>query len=190
MKSEPRERPLDHPAPGQDLESFLPLTTLDHLQPQLAARAQVSHPLWQPRSLVDRIRPDQAQAAEAGTHLREHAPSPVVILRAGRMDDRHQHKPEHVNEQMSFPASHLLASVEAALAAPAVGRLDALRIEDRRRGLRFTPFGLTHQRAQAVVEALPEAAQAPPPEVAVDGLPRRVLARQIAPGAARAVEVE
>src|SRR5215213_3846254 len=91
---------------------------------------------------------------------------------------------------MALPARDSLAGVVATGGAAAPRRLDALTVEDGRRGLRLAPRGLPHPRAEAVVEAAPEAAVAPLPEVAVDGRPRRVLTRQVPPGAARAVKIK
>ena len=51
-------------------------------------------------------------------------------------------------------------------------------------------FLLATQRAQAVIDTLPEAVDFPLSEIAVNGFPGRIVERQKAPGAARAVEIK
>src|SRR4029450_397387 len=53
-----------------------------------------------------------------------------------------------------------------------------------------SPLLLSQVATQAVVNALPGPVQAPSPQVAIDGLPRRILARQVAPGTSGARQVE
>src|SRR5262249_9787905 len=67
--------------------------------------------------------------------------------------------------------------------------LARLAVEEGRGRRPLAPLLLSHQVAQAVVNPLPDSIDAPDVEVAVDGLPGRVLAGQGAPQATCAVDV-
>ena len=79
--------------------------------------------------------------------------------------------------------------VEAALAA-GFGGLDALRVDDRRAGLPLAADLLAQPFAQDRVDTLQGAVLGPPIEVVADGLPRAVLARDLAPLAAGTFQIE
>src|SRR5262249_20607243 len=79
-----------------------------------------------------------------------------------------------------------LVAVRSAL----LGRLDRLTVDNGRAGGRLAPKQAAHALAQHGVDPLPRAGQAPQAKIVVDGGPRPVLARQIAPGAAAAQKVE
>lgn len=71
-----------------------------------------------------------------------------------------------------------------------LNRLHALAIHDRRAWVGMAAhtfaFGAMHSR----VEQMPCASQTETPEVIEDRLPRREVARQVAPGAATAYDIE
>jgi hypothetical protein len=90
---------------------------------------------------------------------------------------------------MPFPPLVSLARVISAFGATIRG-LDALAIEDGGGRLPLAPFLLSHKEAQSVVDSLPNACDPPGAEVTVDGSLGRVLARQVAPLAARPVEIK
>src|SRR5262249_13262085 len=101
-----------------------------------------------------------------------------------------QQQAECVDQDMSFTSKDLLAGVKPALRAATVRGLDRLTVKDRRRRLPFTPLLLSHQVSQAVMNPRPDSSDAPGAKVAINGLPRRVLVGQVAPLAARAVDVK
>src|SRR6516225_6407895 len=106
------------------------------------------------------------------------------------MNHDQQQQTERRDQDMSFTPKDLLAGVEPALGASAIRGLDRLAIDDRRRRLPLAPLLLWRQVPQTVMNPLPDSSDAPDAEVAVDGLPGRVLARQIAPLAACAVDIK
>jgi hypothetical protein len=101
-----------------------------------------------------------------------------------------QQQAERIDQDMSFAPKGLLAGIEAALGAATIRSLDRLVVEDRRCWLPFAPFLFWRQVSQAVVNPLPDPSVAPSAKVAVNGLPWRVLAGQIAPLATCAVDVK
>src|SRR5215467_4326012 len=101
-----------------------------------------------------------------------------------------QQQAERRDKDMSFAPKDLLAGVKPALRAATIYGLDRLAVKDRRRRLPFTPLLLSYQVSQAVINPLPDSSDAPGAEVAINGLPRRVLAGQVAPLATRAVDVK
>jgi hypothetical protein len=58
-----------------------------------------------------------------------------------------------------------------------------LRVDDRGAGLPLTPFLFAHIAAQTIMDAPPGPFQPPFSEVSVNGLPGRILERQVALGA-------
>src|SRR5262249_17435816 len=101
-----------------------------------------------------------------------------------------QQQAECVDQDMSFTSKDLLAGVKPALRAATVRGLDPLAVKDRRCRLPFTPLLLSHQVSQAVMNPLPDSCDAPGAKVAINGLPRRILAGQVAPLATCAVDVK
>ena len=97
------------------------------------------------------------------------------------MNHDRQQQAERVDQDMSFTPKDLLAGVKPALRAATIRGLDRLAVKDRRRRLPFTPLLLSRQVSQVVVNPLPDPSDAPGAEVAINGLPRRVLAGQVAP---------
>src|SRR5690606_12117797 len=82
-----------------------------------------------------------------------------------------------------------LPAVEPPL-APLRRRLDRLAVDDGGRGALLSPGALAGEPAHPLVDGLDEAAVAPPPEVVVDGGPRRERLREHAPLAPGLREVE
>ena len=106
-----------------------------------------------------------------------------------RMDDQPQRQAQRVGEQMPLAAVDLLAGVEAARAA-GLGRLDALAVDDRGGRRRLTAGLLARRHEQGGLDRRPDAVLPESPEIAVDRAPRRELARQHAPWAAGAEQVQ
>jgi hypothetical protein len=120
----------------------------------------------------------------------QHAFGPVPVLAAGRMNDPNEEHPQHVDEHMAFAPGYFLAGIIASRLSPLLGGLHALRVQNCRWRLGLASGLPPHQGAQAVIDPLPDALQAPPAEIPVHGRPRRVLPRQIAPRETRAIEIE
>src|SRR6516165_1601635 len=101
-----------------------------------------------------------------------------------------QQQAECVDQDMSFTPKDLLAGVKPALRGATIRGLDRLAVKDRRCRLPFTPLLLSYQVSQAVMNPRPDSSDAPSAEVAINGLPRRILAGQVAPLATCAVDVK
>jgi hypothetical protein len=95
------------------------------------------------------------------------------------VNDDQQQQAERIHQDMSFALKGLLPSVKAA-----IGRLDRLQVNNGRAGLAVPPFLLAHIAPQTIVDTLPGSIFAPSAEIAINGLPGRVLTRQVAPLAA------
>src|SRR4051794_25778865 len=106
------------------------------------------------------------------------------------MDLRLEQKALRIHQNMAFSALDLLAAIIASLLSSHAGALDRLRIDNTRGGLRITPKTDPQALADGCVESLPGTIDAPEAKVMVDGLPRREVVRQQAPGAAAAENVE
>jgi hypothetical protein len=84
----------------------------------------------------------------------------------------------------------LLAGVKPAFGAAAIRGLDRPAVEDGRHRLPLASFLPSRQVTQAVMNLLPNSSDAPGARVAIDGLPGRALAGQVAPLATCAVDVK
>src|SRR5215207_6791468 len=115
---------------------------------------------------------------------------PVSVHDVGRMDLRLEQKALRIDQDVAFSALDLLAAIIASLLSSHAGALDRLRIDNTRGGLRITPKTDPQALADGCVEPLPGTIDAPEAKVMVDGLPRREVVRQQAPGAAAAENVE
>src|SRR5262245_4132591 len=180
MKSQPRECPFHDPALGLHDKTAAVVGPLDDLKAQRMAGTKPRQ-LRHQRAGVPTISPDHPQPREAVRQFFHYALGSGTILRASGMDDDYQQQAQHVDQKVALASRHLLPRVIAALLAPPLCRLHALRIQNRRSGLRFAPGELPHQGTKAIVDALPHASHAPPPEIAVDSRPGRILPGQIPP---------
>src|SRR4029453_8675048 len=189
VETQPGKRPLDDPPFRQDLEPLYSIRPLDDLQVDRLTLPEGPHPFPDAPSL-DGIGPNLAQSGETVRQGSEDCPGPVAVLGAGRVDHHAQDQAEGIDQDVALAAKGLLARVVAAFGPAAISRLDALTVDDGCARLTLPPLLLAQVATQAVVNALPGPVQAPSPEVAIDGLPRRILARQGRPGTSRARQVE
>src|SRR5215469_2593389 len=91
---------------------------------------------------------------------------------------------------MALPALDAFVGVEAADAGRFLDCLHALAVHDRgaRIGMATQPLQLGTM--QGIVEKMPDASHPEAPKVIKDRLPRREVGREVAPGAARAQDIE
>jgi hypothetical protein len=94
---EPTERPLHHPTPGQQRETYCPLRPAHHLQ----------HPALKdpdtPRRLlasIAAIRPNLLQTREAFFGLVQHGLTAVLILDIGRMYHASDHHVQDIDQEV------------------------------------------------------------------------------------------
>jgi hypothetical protein len=181
MKSQPCEWPFHDPALGLPNKPAARGGTPDDLKAQRLAGTRPRPPRG-PRARVPPLSPAQPHPREAVRQGSHDAPGSVAIGRAGRMDDGHQQQPQHVNQEVARAPRHFLPRIIAAFLAAPLRRLHALRLQNRRWGPRVAPGGPPSQGTRAIVAARPHAPQPPPPDIAVDRRPRRLLPGQRAPG--------
>src|SRR5215212_957497 len=91
---------------------------------------------------------------------------------------------------MTLSAARLLSAVVTALFSAYPGRLYRLGVHNACAGLRVPAEPPPQPLAQLGVQALPRPVEPPPPKPVVEGLPRREVPRQHAPGAAAFEDVE
>ena len=101
-----------------------------------------------------------------------------------------EHQALRIYQQMALSALHLLAAVVPSLLPSHAGTFHRLRIDYAGTWLRVSPHTYAHPLTQGGVQPLPGAVDTPSPEVMVDGLPRREVVGQKAPGTAAADDVE
>src|SRR5215467_14203790 len=91
---------------------------------------------------------------------------------------------------MPFPPLDLFAPVIPLDATRFFRGFHTLAIHDRRRGVGVAARPQADGAAQRLVDLLPDPVQAPLAKGRIGGLPRRILAREIAPGTAGAQDVK
>lgn len=110
----PAERPLDHPASGQNLEPanvIRAANDLDAQRPQPSA--QLAYPLDQ-FARVGSVGPKVAQTEECAGQWPKELTSSVTILHVGGMHDDAQQQTQRVDEQVSLATTDFLACVVTA----------------------------------------------------------------------------
>ena len=190
---------FDHPSPWQHLEpgwalrwrlaggdpypgTGPPMT--GDLQRPAQGRGQ---PVGQPA--IGRVGPNQPNTWERPVQARQHELGGGAIMQVGRQDLGLEQQTLRVDHQMALAAVDLLAAVIATRPAH-LGGLDRLAVDDRGGRLRGASHLLAHPLAQRGVDRLPQAAQAPLPEIVEDRLPGREASWQHPPGHAATQEVE
>jgi len=135
------------------------------------------------------IRPDMLETRERSGDVVQEERYCGAILRIGGVHPRPEDEAEHIHEQMSFSPGELLRPVVTAH-APDARRFDRLTVDDARARLRIPPLPYPFSFAQDGIQVLPCTIEAPLPEVMVDGLPRREIAREHPPGTAASQDGE
>jgi hypothetical protein len=105
------------------------------------------------------------------------------------MHDQGQQPGDRIDDQMSFGSGDFLAAIVSARAA-CFRDLGRLAVEDRGGGRAFSPRLAPHLFRQTVVDPLPDSGRGPLAEQALRRIPVWKILRQIAPGAARAIQVQ
>ena len=124
--------------------------------------------------------PQQAQPRKPAQHPGEQGFGPVAFRGAGGRDFDAQHQSEGVHEQVPLAALDLFGGIVTHRATVGIG-LDALTVQDRRRGPAPLALGGAHMGAELGVERLPGVVERPLAKDVIDGLPRREVGGQQAP---------
>lgn len=113
----------------------------------------------------------------------EYVDATDVVGDAGGGDQHGQEEAECVDADVALAACDLLARVDALAGGRDVrGGLDALGVQDAGGRLGVAAFGFPDQAPQESVELVDDRVLLPGGEVAVDGLPRGEVVRQVPPG--------
>ena len=178
---QPAEGAFHDPTAGQDFEASEVVRTFDHRDHQLAA--QTFDPLGKGLAGIATIHPQNSQPGEPTQDLAQQDLCAGTFRRAGRRHGHAQQESQSIHQQMALAAFDPLAGVVAHPSAMP-GGLDALTIQNRRRGAAALAVRLAHQRAQRVVERRPLVIERPLPENMVNRFPMGKFRGQVTPRAA------
>jgi len=183
--ADPGERPLHHPPAGQYLKGVR-VAPGDDLQGHLQGRGPAGQ-----LAGVDRVGPDQPDAAAGAVQVPQQRPGRVAVLDGGGGDQHGQHPAQRVHRDVPFPAVDLLGVIPApGCSGHGVGGADRLGVDDCGGRLGVPPGRGPDPGAQRVVQPGQGAVIAPGGEVAIDGPPGRVVRGQVPPGAPGPVQVQ
>ena len=181
LQHQPAEGAFHDPPPGQDFEAREVVRTFDHRDYQLTA--QTCNPLGKRLAGVATIYPQDSQPGEPSQHLAQQDLRAGAFRRAGRSHGHAKQEAQRVHQQMALTAFDPLAGVKAHPATMA-GGLDALTIQNRRRGAAALAVHFPHHRAQRVVERRPLVIERPLPENMVNRFPMGKFHGEVTPRAA------
>src|SRR5271156_874724 len=182
----PADGPLDHPAARLHHKAQSPGCPPHDLQNQVA---RGKGPQRQVVPLVGTVGPQQLQTRKTPLGSAQDFFGPVLVLDARRRHRNRDQQPQSVHYHMPLAAGHFLARVVAAVGTALAG-LDALAVEDARRGPGFSSFSLAAAGVQDGLDFLPDARFAPTVVLRGHRAPRWEIVGQLAPLAARAQDVE
>lgn len=181
---EPRDRPLHHPAPRQQLPGYDRVVPLDELQHPTAPPPQPDDQL--PR--ITPIGPNQSQIGALGLGAHEDELGPILILDVDRMDHEAEQQAQGIDQRMPLrPLDLLTGTVTAQAAGPTP--LDRLTVNDG--GRRFISLALSSPDllAQRIEDPLSDPKAAPGVEVMPNRAFRREVVGQGPPGTTGLVHV-
>lgn len=182
VSADPGEEALDHPAAGMNGETDLILRLAHDLDADRGGTGDAV-------PCVAAIHEGELHEGTAPTRRTHQRRGAVTVLNVGRMVVERQPAAVGVHHRVPLAALDLLARVVAARAA-ALGGLDALAVDHRRRRAGLATGALAVEHDEVMVDRLEHAAIAQPDEPAVDRAPGRETVGQQAPGAARPQHVE
>jgi hypothetical protein len=144
------------------------------------------------RAGVGRVGPHEVEPRQRAPFSRgaEQHLSPGAVRDVGRVHVGQQDQAERVDQDVPLAALHPLGAIVPSGRPADPGRPGRLAVQDRGARLGVPALGEADPLAQAVVRGAQRAGEPPAPELGVDGRPRRVVARQEPPGAARPEQVE
>lgn len=186
ITAQPTEGPLHDPASRQYLEGVKvrALHNFNCAAPQLARSSE------QPSGVAS-IGPDMFDASaslltEEGS---QQLLGSIPVLNVRRQDHHQENQTDRVDQDVAFASVDFLTRIVTPLVA-GLGALDALAVNDRSAGLRFSSFDQAEMFSQMGVNLAPQASTLPEPEVVIDRAPRSEVFGQVPPLAARLDQVE
>ena len=170
---------FDYPTAREQVEACGLARPLDDLEPQPFASGSAGGDLALIASIGEQVLEPGIGLANSGADQ----PQAIAVLDAGGVDDQPQRQSQRVGEQMPLATVDFLAGIIAARAA-GFGRLDALAVDDRGRGLRLAPGLLAGGHQQRGPDGRPDAIS---PEGGCVGVSAAVYAKPpLTPGTLRA----
>ena len=179
VSHQPGEGPFDHPPFGQDGKSLHVVGTLDDLDFKLGP--MFLDPIGESLTRVAAVDPKFAQPGEPSGDLAEHFLRAVPFGATGWSHPDPEPQTQGIDEHVALAPLDSLAGIVPHLAAVPV-RLDALAVQDSRRGLLTSPLFQADAGPEGIVEGGPGLVERPSTEDVMDGLPRWIGRGQEAPG--------
>lgn len=182
----PPQRAFDGPAAGQNGKSLGGGIAADDVHVD-AEGGGVFHEVL----AVAAVSPGFADGGMLGGDPFDEGPAGGRVLHAGRGDQHPEEEPDGVDDDAPLAAHDLLACVDALAGGRHVGGgLDALGVDDARGWFVVSAFLPADLAAKEAVELVEYALFLSAGEVGVDGVPVRVVVREVAPGDPGPVHVE
>jgi len=186
IEAKPGEGAFHDPTTGQYGETFLLLRAEDRLKAEAKA---LCNPSLQ-RAAIGSVNPNETQFLAEAAASSEQLPCPIAVRQVSSGDQDSQYESHRIDEKMSFPSCDALATIVASHACRCMAGLDCLTIDTASRWMLVPPAALTKPHSERVMQPSPSAIVPPLPEVGVDTLPRRKVARQHPPRDATHSQVE
>ena len=157
VAAEPGQRSFDDPPAGQDLEAFCGIGPLDDLDGPFADAAQGFAQLVAGIATIGEQVPEPREPVD---DLGEQQRRPVTVLDIGSVDEGMDQIALGIGQDMALAAFDLFAGIIAARTA-ALGRLDALAVDDAGAWRGLATLGLARDHQQRMVQRLPQPVVAP-----------------------------
>ena len=186
IKAKPSEGAFHHPPTGQYGESLLLLRAEDRLK---AKAKTLRNPSLQ-RAAIGAVNPDETQFLAETAASSEQLPCPIAVRQVGSSDQDGQCESHRIDEKMPFSSCDAFAPIVASHTGRCMASLDSLTIDTASRWMLVSPDSLTDPHSERVMQPTPATIVPPLPEVGVDALPRRKVARQHPPLDATHSQVE
>ncbi len=142
------------------------------------------------RAALGAVNPDETQFLADAAASSEQLPCPVAVRQVSSGDQDGYYESHRIDEKMPFPSCDAFATIVASHTCRCMVGLACLTIDTASRWMLVPPDSLTKPHSERVMQPSPGAIVPPLPEVGVDALPRRKVARQHPPLNATHSQVE
>ncbi len=133
------------------------------------------------RATIGAVNPDETQFLAETAASSEQLPCPVAVRQVSSSDQDGQYESHRIDEKMPFPSVDAFAPIVASHTCRCMVGLDCLTIDTASRWMLMPHDSLTKPHSERVMQPSPGTIVSPLPEVGVDALPRRKVARQHPP---------
>ena len=185
---QPPKGALDNPPLVHHAETALVRRAIDDFQPDPLPVAHIPQPIRQLATIAT-IGPDQAQSTAIVPKHLQHQPRPITVLHGGRRHHHRQNQPQRVHHHMAFATSDLFPGIVTPHSG-LIRDLHRLTVDDPGGGIRVLTGRMADELDEHVMYDRPDVQLAPPPKIAIDGLPRREVMRQEPPRTTRRDDIK